>query len=344
MFHPVQAEEMAFAITLFVNAGTGQISAGQKPLTIRNRKDGVKLFLTLSSPASGPLSREQGEAAVQSELFQAFLIVWEHYRSDTSQVSIAARLLGFFHLMTRTRGKALETWVEPSVTTDEVVILHPAVIETLASTGLLRNGRLDEVKFLREVAVAAETNKAEAGRQTEAKSIWPANSGEMETLVREHNWAATPLGPLEGWPQSLKTAVDLALACRFPMVVLWGPELIQVYNTGYCDLMGDKHPGGLGQATRECWPEVWHINEPIYARVFQGETLTFEDGLYPITRRGDIEDAYFTLCYSPLRDEAARIAGILVTVFETTERVQAEAAPSRQLDGEATRKPHSGGK
>jgi PAS domain S-box-containing protein len=107
------------------------------------------------------------------------------------------------------------------------------------------------------------------------------------------------------------------------MVVLWGPELIQIYNDGYLALMGAKHPAGLGQPTQECWPEVWHINEPIYARVWQGETLTFEDQLYPITRRGFLEDAYFTLCYSPLRDQAQTIAGIVVTVFETTGRIEA---------------------
>ena len=149
--------------------------------------------------------------------------------------------------------------------------------------------------------------------------------GEMAERVRAHDWAATTLGPIEDWPQSLKTVVDLLLASGFPMVALWGPQLIQIYNDGYCDLMGGKHPAGLGQPTRECWPEVWHINEPIYERVLAGETLMFEDALYPIRRNGGIEDAWFTLSYSPLRDDG-RIAGVLVTVFETTGRRQAEAS------------------
>ncbi|MDQ2841475.1 MAG: PAS domain-containing protein [Acidobacteriota bacterium] len=110
------------------------------------------------------------------------------------------------------------------------------------------------------------------------------------------------------------------------MVLLWGPALIQIYNDGYSELMGDKHPAGLGQPTRECWPEVWHLNEPIYTRVSQGETLTFEDQLYPIIRRGYLEQAYFTLCYSPVSDERGRWAGVFVTVFETTQRLEAERA------------------
>ena len=110
------------------------------------------------------------------------------------------------------------------------------------------------------------------------------------------------------------------------MIVLWGNDLVQIYNDAYRELMGNKHPAGLGQPTQDCWPEVWKINEPIYARVLAGETLTFEDQLYPITRHGYVEDAYFTLCYSPLRDEAGEIKGVLVTVFETTKERRARTA------------------
>lgn len=160
-----------------------------------------------------------------------------------------------------------------------------------------------------------------------ARSLdWPIGGGEMGALIRAHDWATTPLGRVETWPPSLRAAADLCLGSAFPMIVLWGPDLVQVYNDGYRVLMGIKHPAGLGQATRDCWPEVWHINEPIYARVRAGETLTFADALYPTTRSGALEDAWFSLCYSPLHDEAGAIAGVLVTVFETTERHLAEVA------------------
>ena len=108
------------------------------------------------------------------------------------------------------------------------------------------------------------------------------------------------------------------------MIVLWGPALIQIYNDAYRDLMGDKHPGGLGQPTRECWPEVWHINEPIYKRVFAGETVTIDDGLYPLVRNGRVGNLWLTLTYSPVTDRVGTIGGVLVTIVETTARVQAE--------------------
>ncbi len=157
-------------------------------------------------------------------------------------------------------------------------------------------------------------------------------SGEMCERVRALDWSTTQLGPIDAWPQSLKTAVQTALDCGFPMMVLWGPQLLQIYNDGYRDLMGGKHPAGLGQATHVCWPEVWHLTAPIYERVWQGETITLEDTPYPITRHGVLQEACFTRCYSPLRDETGAVAGVLVTMCETTAPL-----PRRSVSGAAAR-------
>src|SRR5688500_939283 len=40
---------------------------------------------------------------------------------------------------------------------------------------------------------------------SEAEVVFPADS-EMGRLCREMDWAATPLGPVDEWPRSLKTA------------------------------------------------------------------------------------------------------------------------------------------
>ncbi|HZI15426.1 MAG TPA: hypothetical protein VE153_33950, partial [Myxococcus sp.] len=48
--------------------------------------------------------------------------------------------------------------------------------------------------------------------------------GELGELVRAHDWSRTELGPIETWPRSLLTAVDVCLNSRFPMVVFWGPS------------------------------------------------------------------------------------------------------------------------
>jgi PAS domain S-box-containing protein len=154
--------------------------------------------------------------------------------------------------------------------------------------------------------------------------VEPGTPGEMVARVRDMDWSKTALGSQDGWPQRLSGAVDVILAGGFPAIVLWGEDLVQIYNDGYRIVMGEKHPQGLGQATRDCWPEVWHINEPLYQRVLAGEACNFQDALYPIVRNGSLEDAWFTLAYSPLRDDDGLIGGVLVTVIETTARVLAD--------------------
>jgi PAS domain-containing protein len=321
MFDPVDPDEMAFALSLFVSAGSGQISAGRKPLTIESRKAGETLFLSLVLSASERSKQQPVEFVLGTKLFESFLLVWEHYRNDAAQRSIGARILGFYRITAGSKGAALQRWITDNERDESLVVLNPAVVEGLARVELSPNGWPEEVSLLHAIEglepVPIVTTSSDL-------SDWPRETGTMALLLRQLDWSKTPLGPTEDWSPSLKSVVQLALACRFPMIVLWGKELTQIYNDGYCDLMGSKHPRGFGQATRDCWPEVWHINAPIYERVFQGETLTFEDSLYPIHRHGHLEDAYFTLCYSPLRNEDGAVEGVLVTVFETTERVCAE--------------------
>jgi hypothetical protein len=46
-----------------------------------------------------------------------------------------------------------------------------------------------------------------------------AGGGEMGRRMRELDWSATPLGPVAGWPRSLKDAFRLILNSRFPMFI-----------------------------------------------------------------------------------------------------------------------------
>ncbi len=166
----------------------------------------------------------------------------------------------------------------------------------------------------------------------------------MRRRIREFDWASTPLGPVESWPVTLRSTVDTMLASAFANIVLWGPQLIQIYNDAYAPIIGVKHPAALGRANREVWPEVWDINGPIFARVLAGETATSEDALYPLARRdGLLEDVYLTLSYSPVHGDDGAVSGALVTMFETTTRVQAQAMEAeqrrlgRELDVERSR-------
>ena len=111
------------------------------------------------------------------------------------------------------------------------------------------------------------------------KADWPFGPSEAAQLIRATAWSHTSLDAPETWCTTLRTTVDLLLVCKFPMVLLWGPDLVQIYNDGYRIIMGSKHPAGMGQPTQACWPEVWEFNEPIYSQVWNGDSLTLEDQL-----------------------------------------------------------------
>jgi signal transduction histidine kinase len=152
-----------------------------------------------------------------------------------------------------------------------------------------------------------------------------AGTGEMSALIRDFNWSATPLGPVDQWPHSLKTTVAMLLHSRHPMFLWWGPELIQIYNDAYLPSFGiGKHPAALGQRGDECWPEIWHIIGSQIDDVMQrGVPSWHEDALVPIFRNGAIEDVYWTYGYSPVFKDDGSIGGTLVVCTETTARVSA---------------------
>jgi hypothetical protein len=150
------------------------------------------------------------------------------------------------------------------------------------------------------------------------------DDSEMVARVRSHDWASTPLGPPEQWSTALRTAVGICLSSRFPMLVVWGPELIKIYNDGYRVLLGaDKHPRALGAPAREVWGEIWDVIGPMFAAVVgTGQPTWDEDQRLVFERNGFSEEGYFTYGYSALLDDDGSIGGVLDVVTETTDVVR----------------------
>ncbi len=142
----------------------------------------------------------------------------------------------------------------------------------------------------------------------------------MGEFVRRKDWSQTPLGPIADWPAHLRIAVSNTLDSPLPTVLLWGEGLIQIYNDSYRPFLGARHPEALGQRTQDCWPEVWHFNEPVYRQVMEaGARQHFKDQEFAISPSGVTEVRYFTVTYSPSRDQAGQVCGVSVVAVETTE-------------------------
>ncbi|HEX7046580.1 MAG TPA: ATP-binding protein [Gammaproteobacteria bacterium] len=159
-------------------------------------------------------------------------------------------------------------------------------------------------------------------KQTDTDKVF-AGGGEMGELVRRTDWSKTPLGPVSNWPASLRTMARVMLDNRHPMAVWWGQDFIHLYNDAYLPILGDKHPRSMGQSGNDVWEESWKIIGPMARGVLDGGPATWdEDFLFPVNRRGFLEETHFTFSYSPIPDDAGGIGGVLVTTKETTASVQ----------------------
>jgi len=185
----------------------------------------------------------------------------------------------------------------------------PAAIDTIFDTPIL-----------------GESHPSSNGSNS-ASAAWLKGGGEMANLIRAKNWAETPIGSFEKWSPTLRMMMNFLLANRFPALLWWGPQYTQFYNDAYVPIPGAKHPKALGQTASDCWPEVWHVLQPLVDTPFQGGPATWiEDLELEIHRSNTTEETHFTVAYSPVADETvpSGIGGVLATVHEVTEKIVGE--------------------
>jgi PAS domain S-box-containing protein len=148
-----------------------------------------------------------------------------------------------------------------------------------------------------------------------------SGGGEMGKLIRSMDWSKTALGPVEEWPQSLRTSVSLCLSSTFPILIAWGPETIQIYNDSYRPICGAKHPESMGQNFRVCWETALPVVGDAFTRGQQGEGTYIKDQQMFLDRYGYMEEAYMTFSFAPIRDESGGVGGIFHPITESTEKM-----------------------
>ncbi|MEV8507021.1 SpoIIE family protein phosphatase [Actinoplanes sp. NPDC051475] len=152
-----------------------------------------------------------------------------------------------------------------------------------------------------------------------------AEGGGTGELMARIDWSRTPLGPVTGWPQSLRSAVRIVLSSRYPMLLLWGPEYTQLYNDAYSALIGDQHPAALGGDVRVTLEAGWDVLEPLIAEAMATGVASWVPALrLMLERAGYREEAYFSVSHAPARDDSGRTVGVLTVCSEVTEQVVGE--------------------
>ncbi|WP_295537761.1 PAS domain S-box protein [uncultured Pseudacidovorax sp.] len=153
---------------------------------------------------------------------------------------------------------------------------------------------------------------------------WPFVRGESAALARALDHDRCPLGPAAQWPQTLRMLIDMMLPSQAEIVLFWGEDYLAFYNDAYAPTIGNKHPAAFGRPGREHWSELWDDLQPLLDRVLHfGETVAAQDRPFRINRHGQMEEVFFDISYSPVREHDGRICGVLCIVKETTARVNA---------------------
>ncbi|MFL6708413.1 MAG: PAS domain S-box protein, partial [Massilia sp.] len=174
-----------------------------------------------------------------------------------------------------------------------------------------------------------DTTSSPAAGQAFARTLGDSSSARA---ILARDWAATPLGPIEHWPPHLSAVVSLVMRSPVAMTLLWGAAGTVIYNDGYAEVVGAAHPQAMGQEVLTLWPEAADFNAGVLRQVGEGETLSYRDLAFELTRGGVRDRAWFNLDYSPVFDDAGRVAGVLAVVIENTAMMRALAEREAAAD------------
>lgn len=150
---------------------------------------------------------------------------------------------------------------------------------------------------------------------------WLVGGGKMGELILSMDWSKNTLGPIEKWPQSLKTAVSLCLSSTFPINIVWGPEHIQIYNDAYRPICGSLHPASMGSKFKECWASALPVVGSAFDSAFNGKGTYIPNQRMFLERYGYLEESFMTFSFSPIRDESGNVGGIFHPISESTEKM-----------------------
>lgn len=145
---------------------------------------------------------------------------------------------------------------------------------------------------------------------------------EMAGLIRAYNWSKTPLGPIEGWSETLLATVNLMLHSPFPAILSWGEEMVFLYNDAAISTLTVKHPKALGADYRDVFREAWQlVRTDLEGCLYRGETAVRDNMLIPILFNGVLENHYWSYWLIPVY-ENGRIAGVYDAFRNMTETVE----------------------
>jgi len=169
--------------------------------------------------------------------------------------------------------------------------------------------------------------KRDAGLDGDVRPGFLSGGGEMGERIRAFDWQSSSLGPPDTWPAALQVSVGLMLNHGFPILIMWGPDLIELYNDPYSRLLGpEQHPRMLGAPAQEIWGDIWDAIGSQIDSVMRGEGATFDQNRkISFERNGERRDLWWTYSYAPIEHNGS-VGGVFVISSEVTDVHRARIA------------------
>lgn len=141
---------------------------------------------------------------------------------------------------------------------------------------------------------------------------WRPGSSQMARRLREHDWASTPLGPAEAWPDRLRAAVEMMLLDPRPASLAVGSERTFLFNDAAAWLYGARAPDLLGRPLPQAFPSYPRVAD-LYDRAFAGEPGEVRALPLAVTDEGS---EVFDATLVPVGDGMGGVLAVLVTFVE----------------------------
>src|ERR1700728_620018 len=146
-------------------------------------------------------------------------------------------------------------------------------------------------------------------------------NSDLTNRIRAHDWAATPLGAIDRWSETLIATVNLMLHSPFPTILSWGPEMVFLYNDAAVPTLMGKHPNAVGDLYFNVFREAWDlVSADLEACFYRGESPVRDNMFIPILLNGVIEDHYWSYSLIPVYEDG-KIAGFYDAYRNMTEIV-----------------------
>ena len=152
-------------------------------------------------------------------------------------------------------------------------------------------------------------------------SNFPRDGGDTGRAIAAFDWASTELGPMESWPEALRSTVNLMLDSPFAICIAWGPSLTFLHNDSCIPILGQRAPTAIGKPIKDVWWDIWDFIGPWIEQAMGGKAVQLEDSPLMMQRNGYPEETWWTFAYSPLADGDGTVHGFINICIETTGKV-----------------------